>query len=194
MTARGSRKILGDAEHLMRLVEESFRHLCEGPEDRRFPGLRNLVVFGEAMLAQMRILSAATPLFAAWFEQQEQASSADPQLAELAKLRKAVLREPKERREFTELQLASAGKGYGRRPENARAFFSGDRLGGSGWEIAVPGGAVEKYYVALPMDHGPAGYRYESDTKSTAKPIEPLARRYLNHLREVFRFAKASIH
>jgi hypothetical protein len=186
--------MLGDAEHLMRLAEEGFRHLSEGPPDRRFPGLRNLLVFGEAMLNQMRLLSAADPLFATWFDQHQKAASADPQLIELAKLRKAVLREPKERRDFTTVQLASAGKGYGRRPENARVFFSGDRLGGSGWEIDIPGGTVEKYYVALPQDVGPAGYRYETDGPSTARTIEPLARRYLAHLREVFRYAKAAVH
>ncbi len=194
MPARGSRKILGDAEHLMRLVEEGFRHLNEGPRERRFPGLRNFLVFGDATIAQMRILSSAAPVFATWFDQHEKASATDPQMIDLVKLRKAVLREPKERRDFTKVHLASAGKEYGRRPENARAFFSGDRLGGAGWEIAIPGGTVEKYYVALPFDVGPAGYRYENDTTSTAKAIEPVTRRYLKHLREVFRYAKAAIH
>jgi hypothetical protein len=193
MTTRSPRRILGDAEQLMRLAEEGFRHLNEGPQERRFPGLRNLLVFGEAAVRQMGQLSAADPLFATWFDQQLKGSAADPQMKELAQLRTAVLREPKERREFTKVQVASAGKEYGQRPENARAFFSGDRLGGSGWEIAIAGGLVEKYYVALPQDLSPPGYRYENVSGSTGKAIEPLARKYIANLREMLRYARAAI-
>jgi uncharacterized protein with von Willebrand factor type A (vWA) domain len=36
------------------------------------------------------------------------------------------------------------------RPPNAKSFFIGDSTGGSGWEIAMPDGAIEKFYVDLP--------------------------------------------
>jgi hypothetical protein len=37
-------------------------------------------------------------------------------------------------------------------PPGAHGFFIGDLLGGSGWQIELPDGSVEKYYVALPAD------------------------------------------
>jgi len=37
-------------------------------------------------------------------------------------------------------------------PQNAVGFFIGDNLGGSGWEILMPDGGKEKYYVDLPKE------------------------------------------
>ena len=34
-------------------------------------------------------------------------------------------------------------------PEGANGFFIGDNLGGSGWEVYLPDGSTEKYYVAM---------------------------------------------
>jgi hypothetical protein len=35
-------------------------------------------------------------------------------------------------------------------PPGARGFFLADEVGGSGWEIEMPDGRVEKFYVGLP--------------------------------------------
>src|SRR5262249_24390901 len=35
-------------------------------------------------------------------------------------------------------------------PQGAKSFFIGDHLGGSGWEIQLPDGTMEHYYVDLP--------------------------------------------
>ena len=43
---------------------------------------------------------------------------------------------------------------FGPPPPYAKAFFMGDQLGGSGWEIQLPDGSVSKYYVELPIDIG----------------------------------------
>lgn len=40
------------------------------------------------------------------------------------------------------------------RPPGARTFFMGDALGGSGWEVELSDGEVEKYYVDLPEKWG----------------------------------------
>ncbi len=37
-------------------------------------------------------------------------------------------------------------------PPGAQGFFIGDSLGGSGWEIQLPDGSTEKFYVALPPE------------------------------------------
>lgn len=38
------------------------------------------------------------------------------------------------------------------RPPNAKSFFIGDSLGGSGWEVVLPNGEIQKFYVQLPKD------------------------------------------
>ena len=34
---------------------------------------------------------------------------------------------------------------FGPPPPNAKGFFIGDNLGGSGWEVKLPDGSIEKY-------------------------------------------------
>ncbi len=37
-------------------------------------------------------------------------------------------------------------------PPGATSFFIGDQLGGSGWEVTLPNGSTERYYVDLPPE------------------------------------------
>lgn len=172
---------LEEAEALLRLAEAGLKQITGGNAERRVPGLRNVLVFGKLFTSAMKKLASRDALFASWFDQQQTPDGVD-------ELRKAALREPKVRREFTLLQLASAGEQYGPRPANARAFFSGDRLGGAGWDIALPNGQVEKFYVALPEDLL-VGDSFGSDG-ATAVAV---SRRYLVSLREMLRHAKIAL-
>lgn len=168
---------LREAETLLALVESALKQVVHGPADRRVPGVRNVLVFGGALANTMKAIAKASPIFASWFDVQSPS-------ADIESLRKVLLREPKTRRDYTQVQLASAGKEYGPRPANARVFFSGDRLGGVGWEIELPDGQIEKYYVQLPDDL-PAGVSFDQ--------AEALARRHVAQLREMMRHARAAV-
>jgi hypothetical protein len=43
---------------------------------------------------------------------------------------------------------------FGPPPTGAKAFFIGDSIGGTGWEVELPGGEVVKYYVSIPEGAG----------------------------------------
>jgi len=43
---------------------------------------------------------------------------------------------------------------FGPPPMGARGFFMRDQAGGSGWEVQLPDGTIEKHYVDLPGDIG----------------------------------------
>ena len=171
-------KRLQDAEALLRLAEAGLQQVSGGKPERRISGLRNVLVFGGLFRTAMEKLAARDPLFASWFDQQRLPKEVD-------ELRAATIRKPKERKDYTQVQLASEGKEYGPRPANAIAFFSGDRLGGSGWDIALADGRVEKYYVVIP-EHPPVGDSFGKD----AATAETVARRYVSLLREMLRHAK----
>jgi hypothetical protein len=175
---RMTEKRLQEAESLLRLAESGLRQVGSGNPDRRIPGLRNVLVFGSLFRTAMEKLAARDPLFASWFDQQRLPKEVD-------ELRAATIRKPKERKDYTQVQLASEGKEFGPRPENAIAFFSGDRLGGSGWDVAVGDGRVEKYYVAIP-DHTPVADSFGKEGLTA----EIVARRYVTLLREMLRHAK----
>ena len=170
---------LRDAEVLLQLVEAALKQITDGPEERRVPGVRNALVFGGHYTTMMEAIASGDRLFASWFDVQQPPEG-------IEQLRRVILRARKSRRDFTQVQLASsAGKQFGPRPKNARAFFTADRLGGAGFDIEMPGGGVEKYYVALP-DNLPDGYSFDD----TAVNAEALMRRYVMYLREVMRHAK----
>ena len=171
-------KRLQDAEALIRLADGGLKQVASGNADRRIPGLRNVLVFGDLFRAAMEKLAARDALFASFFDQQKVPKEVD-------ELRAATIRKPKERKDYTQLQLASEGKEFGPRPANAIAFFSGDRLGGSGWDIALPDGRVEKYYVVIP-DHAPVGDSFGKEGATA----EAVARRYVAWMREMLKHAK----
>ena len=173
---------LREAETLLELVEAGLKQVTDGPSERRVPGVRNVLVFGATFAAAMKSIAAKDRLFASWFDVQKPTEGID-------QLLRIMTTEPKTRRDYTQVQLASAGKEFGPRPDHARAFFSGDRLGGSGWEIELPGGRVEKYYVMLP-DELPSGYTFTG----TDRNAETLARRHVAQLREMLRHARIAVH
>lgn len=179
MTVSATR--LQEAETLLALVEGGLKQVTEGPADRRVPGVRNVLVFGAAFATAMRAVASSDRLFASWFDLQGPVEGVE-------ELRRLLTAEPKARRDYTQVQLASAGKDFGPRPANARAFFSGDRIGGAGWEIDLPGGRVEKYYVVL-ADELPSGYSFTG----SARNVETLARRYVAQLREMLRHARLAL-
>ncbi len=172
---------LHQVETLMALVEAALKQIAEGPDDRRVAGVRNVLAFGGVLTATMKAISSRDALFASWFDLQRPADGVE-------ELRRVMLAEPKIRRDYTQVQLASAGKEFGPRPANARAFFSGDRLGGVGWDIELPGGGVEKYYVMLP-DELPEGYSFAGTTRNA----ETLAKRHASELREMVRHARIAL-
>ena len=162
-----------DAETLLDLVNAAFKQVTDGPDERRVPGVRNVLVFGGLYTTLMEAIASENPIFASWFDVQKTPEGVEA-------LRRVMLRATKTRRDFTQVQLASAGKQFGPRPKNARAFFTADRLGGAGFEIELPGGGVEKYYVLLPDDY-------------SIGDAETLMRRYVAHLREVMKHAKIAM-
>ena len=59
------------------------------------------------------------------------------------------------------------------RPTGATGWFVGDRLGGSGWEVELPDGTTEKYYVALP-DTLSISFEFHFENPPTEHKGEPL--------------------
>jgi len=85
---------------------------------------------------------------------------------------------------------------FGPPPPYATAFFMGDQLGGSGWEIQLPDGSVSKYYVELPIDIGSVSLHFPESPishlgeKIKDSSIESLSRAYLQYLRDLLKEAR----
>ena len=85
---------------------------------------------------------------------------------------------------------------FGKPPANARSFFMGDSVGGTGWEVEVSPGVIEKYYVDLPSEIGTAGLFFR-DAPGVTSPTDPaqgdvvsLCNEYISTLRKIVQSAE----
>ena len=75
-------------------------------------------------------------------------------------------------------------------PSGAKAFFVGDQLGGTGWEIELPDKTIEKYYVDFPAEFGEVSqyfihFRDEKEPRLKEFSVEALSQKFINQLRLV---------
>jgi len=150
--------ILASAEQTLATARAGLEDVVGTRPERRLSGLRNLVVFGRAVTNVLQNLRSTEPKFDEWYQPRVREMEADPLMRFLYKLRSEILKQGTiptsvsahiEHFEFPR-DLAKLGPP----PANTKSFFIGDQNGGSGWEVMVGDGQVEKYYAALPGEIG----------------------------------------
>jgi hypothetical protein len=78
-------------------------------------------------------------------------------------------------------------------PPYAKGFFMGDQWGGSGWQIELPDGRTEKFYVKIPADIAVSISISMHFTEATTsqhrpppeRPIEDVLTRYVDYLESI---------
>lgn len=77
------------------------------------------------------------------------------------------------------------------KPPGAKALFIGDRSGGSGWEIELPNGETQKFYVQIPQ--GIPGVEITvnfhlavAPEELRRVPVPDLARHYFAQLKQLY--------
>jgi hypothetical protein len=168
---------------------------------RRLAGLRNAVVWGRAVTNVLQnIKTFDRERFARWYEPRQAVLRENADFKYLYELRSQLLKEGVLGRisgsmhieHFNTNQLAELHP-----PPGARGFFLGDRLGGSGWEVALGDGTVETYYIELPTTWKIKTAAHFADVTTElglpppAKPIDRLLAEYLDHLSGLIRDADA---
>lgn len=191
--------ILRRVEQTLRTAGYGLDDLVKGPPERRLAGLRNLVVFGRAVTNVLQNLRSTEPGFDQWYSKYQEEMKIDPLMKYFYQLRSRILKEG---------LIGVSTCTYIRRlrpedlhrlappPPNAKAFFIGDRLGGSGWEVHLPDGSIEKYYVELPSDIGSVSLHFPEPPNSHLgeeigdSSIKTLSTMYIDYLRRMVQSAK----
>ena len=192
--------ILRRAEQTLRTAEYGLEDLVKGPTDKKLAGLRNLVVFGRAVTNVLQNLRSTEPGFDEWYTKYQEELKSDPLMKYIYELRSRILKEGllevSTEVHIRRLVFPQDLQRFGRPPPNARGFFIGDNLGGSGWEVQLPDGSIEKYYVELPSDIGSVSLHFPKPPKSHQgkgirdSSIETLSRMYIDYLRQMVESAK----
>ena len=155
---RTTTDIIRSAEETLKTAEQGLEDLTEGLSERKLSGLRNLVVFGRAVTNILQNLRSTESDFDTWYKRYEKEMRNDPLIKYFYKLRSKILKkgllETSTCTYIRRLRLPEDLARFGPPPQKARGLFIGDNLGGSGWEIQLPDGSIEKYYVELPSEIG----------------------------------------
>ncbi|MEO9630978.1 MAG: hypothetical protein ABJG14_11125 [Sulfitobacter sp.] len=143
-------------------------------------GLRNVLTFGRSVTFVIQNLSSKCERFEDWYKPHQDRLKSDPVFSFFRDARNNL-----EKQGRLEIATSAHIKSFGDeemkvlsadRPPGATAFFIGDQLGGSGWEVPLPNGEKLKYYVEMPSDiavveqsfAGSLAEKYLSDNKQTA--------------------------
>lgn len=147
-------QVLANAAGTLKTAQIGLKDFMGSDPSRRLSGFRNAVVFGRAVTNVLEHLRGKVPDFDEWYKPRSAALAKDEGFARLYKLRSQILKEgtgqPSVGMHVARLDTARLAPLMSNPPPNARAFFIGDQVGGSGWEVVLADGEVEKYYVALP--------------------------------------------
>ena len=188
MKPRVVSEILRNLSEAARLTDAAVADTRHAMAERQLGAARNVVVFGKRVLGLLHELGNADPGFADLFAQNRLAMTDDPKIQRFDLLAVEMLRERSPQLNVTHLAIPSAGAKFGSRPPNARVFFSGDRLGGSGWELVMGDGSIEKHYLTLPADFLPKSFKLSAVAGPDS--VQELCDEFVSHLSEMIRNAR----
>ena len=176
------------------------RDVVDGGPEKRLGGLRNLIVFGRAVTNVLQNLRSSEPSFDDWYQPFVEEMRGDPLLRYFYLLRTEILKEGKLKTgnmlHIKSFEFPKDMQRLGPPPPGAGAFFMGDQAGGSGWEIKLPNGDTEKFYVDMPRDiatsevHLPDAPLIHKGVTISHPKIETLSQFYFNYLNALVEAAR----
>lgn len=197
---KSTQDILSCLQDTIYTAECGYKMLVNGKPPERLAGLRDLVVFGRAVTNVLQKLKSTEPDFDTWYSKYRPEMKSDPLMKYFYKLRSEILKEGQLQlvtiAYLKKMRLPTDFQRFGPPPPNAKAFFIGDKFGGTGWEIQLPDGSIEKYYVELPSDIGIVNLRFPDPPENHLgkrimdNSIESLSRQYLDYLQQIVKEAK----
>lgn len=175
--------------------------VVDGGPERRLGGLRNLIVFGRAVTNVLQNLRSSESSFDDWYQPYVVEMRDDPLLRYFYVVRSEILKDGRLKTSsaviINRFEFPKDMSRLGPPPPGAGAFFIGDQAGGSGWEIRLPNGDVEKFYINIPGDigsselHLPETPAIHLGQPIPDKKIETLARLYFDYLSAMVDDARA---
>jgi hypothetical protein len=149
---RTSKEILRDSVEILRTAKFGMSLVNSADPGERRIGIRNVIVFGRSVTIAVQNLRSVETAFEEWYEPWVTRMKADPVMGYLKTVRNEILKEGNLR---TSLHMSGSFNSTALQPlmkdppPGAKGFFVGDPSGGSGWEVAMPNGEIEKYYISL---------------------------------------------
>jgi hypothetical protein len=193
--------VLSKVREILATAKRGLDDLTGRDPTRKTSGLHNVAVFGRSVtLVLQNLRSVNRSAFDAWYEPRVQTMAKEPLFTYFRELRNTILKQgppnPSNRVYIGSFNTDDLKKIPA--PPGASAFFIGDQLGGSGWEVELPDGSVEKFYIELPGHMGVKASWHLPDPPSefegkpiTDTSIENLSRLYVGALTKLVQDAES---
>lgn len=189
--------ILQRAEGILATARQGLADVLDRTRSRRITGLHNLIVFGRSVSFVIQNLSSAADGFDEWYAQEQAAMKANPLMRFMNDARTEILKQGK-----LNVHSATSLSGFSTRdipydsaPPGAVGFFVGDILGGCGWEVELPDGSKQRYYVDVPrnvtMSQHFSDIPIDKFPELEGLTIEEAAQRYLDEMAALLKRAQA---
>lgn len=187
--------VLKRAKDTLDIAYYGLRLLTSGDPQERSPGLRNVLVFSRSTTFVIQNLKSVvgTAEFDSWYAPHQDRMKADPVMRYFVEARNNLEKQGRLDvghnlyiQNFSTLDM----KKFGSPPAGAKSFFIGDEIGGTGWEIELADGSIEKFYVALPESIGSltqvfVGMPDSVPAELRELPVEKLSEMVLSNISEV---------
>jgi hypothetical protein len=189
-------EILRRARETLAITQRSLRDAITDPA-RRDVAIRNVAVFGRAVTNVLQNLRSTESAFDDWYVGVKKDMESDELMRFFYALRSRILKQGDARTgsyaHIASLSWPQDERKFGPPPKNAKSFFMGDALGGSGWEVEVSPGVIEKFYVNVPPEIGDVGMFFGdiSETDPRAADATTLCRDYVERLEQIVSAAEA---
>lgn len=155
-TADLTRSHLKNAREMLEMARRGLANATSDDPTERRPGIMNLATFGRSVTFVLQRLRTTDPDFDEWYAPRIAVLGADPVFVYFNDLRNAILKEG-ELSVSASMHVENFHSGdiahiTDNPPPGAKSFFMGDPLGGHGWEVEMPDGTIERFYVTLPSE------------------------------------------
>ncbi|MCD9854624.1 hypothetical protein LUD75_07890 [Epilithonimonas sp. JDS] len=149
------KSVLENAENTLYTAELGLKMYQDSSSSKdKMAGLRNLIVFGRAVTNVLQNLKNLVVNFEGWYNPKVEEMGKDAILKHFYQMRSEVLKEGDIKfassvqfNNFNSMEFEKKIESI--RPPNAKSFFIGDELGGSGWNIENEDGTIEKFYINI---------------------------------------------
>lgn len=190
-----TQQILENTNSIMKTAELGYSLLTKDSPKNRLSGLMNLVVFGRAVTSALQKLRGIEPTFDEWYKRYVDQMREDPLLKYFYNLRSTILKEGIVRVGSHVHIKHLNNSDFARIPPppsfvKVESFFMGDNLGGCGYQVLLPDGNTEKYYVDIPTEIVKVNLVFPDAPKlHLGKIVEPsvesMSRLYLDYLQKM---------
>ncbi|WP_431798908.1 hypothetical protein [Halobacillus andaensis] len=196
MEKKATQQVLENAYSTLEMAKLGLIDLKSDHPKYRDLGLRNLAINGRSVTFIIQNLRNIEEDFDEWYDEIQHEMKSSELCVFFKDLRNEIEKQGKVKRASNSVFIQHFSTDILNRlprPENVKiiSFFMGDELGGSGWEIELPDGRKDKFYLDLPNSIITVNRYFSNPPKNhlglnlEGKTIEEVSEIYFDYLSEV---------